>query len=99
MSSMIHAWRWDVRTVAATDPDARRRHGSRPVDACRSCSDSPEALRISSVPWPGREGNRHARQNFLVELIIARPISDQVISMRHCGHRCAGPFVSRNLEA
>jgi hypothetical protein len=99
MSGMIHASRRDVRTVTAIDPGADRRYGSRPADCCKSCGDSPEALRLSTMPWSGREGNGSGRRNFLVELIVARLASEELLTVRHFGHRCAGPFVSRNLEA
>ena len=99
MSGMIHAWRRYVRIVTATDPGADRRYRSRPVDWRKSCGDSPEALRLSTMRRSGREGNGVARRNFLVELIVARLLSEELLTVRHCGHRCASPFRSRNLEA
>jgi hypothetical protein len=51
------------------------------------------------MPWSGQEGNESVRLNFFVELIVARPVSDQLLNVRYYGHGCAGPFVSRNLEA
>jgi hypothetical protein len=99
MSGMIHAWRRDVRTVTAADPVADRRYGSRAVDWCKSCGDSPEALWLSAMRRSGREGNGIARRSCLVEFIVARLVSEESLTVRHCGHRCAGPFRSRNLEA
>lgn len=99
MSGTIHAWRRDVRTVTATHPGADRRYASRPVDWCKSCGDSPEALRLSIVPWSGREGDGTGRRNFFVELIVARLVYNELLTVRYCGHRCEGPFRSRNLEA
>jgi hypothetical protein len=99
MSGMIHARRRDVRTMTATDPGADRRYGSRPVDCYKLCGDSREALRLSTMAWSGREGSVSRRRNFFVELIVARLVSEELLTVRHCGHRCAGPFVSRNLEA
>jgi hypothetical protein len=99
MSGTIHAWRRDVRTVIASYPGADRKYGTRAVDWCKSCGDSVEALRLSSMPWSGREGNRTGRRNFFVELRVARLVYSELLTVRHCGHRCAGPFVSRNLEA
>jgi hypothetical protein len=95
---MIHAWRGDVRTVTATDPGADRRYGSRPVDRCKSCGDSPEALRLSTMPFSGSGGNGIGRRNFFVELIVTGLLSE-LLTVGHRGHHCAGPFVSRSLEA
>jgi hypothetical protein len=91
MSGMIHAWRRNVRTVSATDAGADRRYRSRPVDWCRSCGNSPEALRLSTMPLSGSGG----RWDWAAELLV----SEELLTVRHCGHRCAGPFRSRNLEA
>jgi hypothetical protein len=99
MSGMIYSWCRDVRAVTATDPGADRRYGSHPVDWRTSSGDSPEALRLSNMPWSGREGNGSGPRNFFVGLTVARLVSEELLTLRHCGRHCAGPFVSRNLEA
>jgi hypothetical protein len=71
---------------------------SRPVDRCKSCGDSPEALGFPLCRYRGREGDGIGRRSFTVELIVARLVSE-LLTVGQCGHRCAGPFVARNLEA
>jgi hypothetical protein len=70
-----------------------------PVNWCKSCGDSPESLRLSTMRRSGWEGIGIGRRNFSVELIVARLVSEESLTVRHCGHRCAGPFRSRNLIA
>jgi hypothetical protein len=99
MSGMIHAWRGDMRTVTTTGRDADRRYGWRHVDWCKSCGDLPEALRLPTMPWSGGEDNGIRRRNFFVELIVAGLVSEELLTARQRGRHCAGPFVSRSLEA
>jgi hypothetical protein len=61
------------------------------------------AIRVRLCGFPlcrsrGREGDGIGRRNLIVELIVARLVSE-LLTVGHCGHRCAGPFVARNLEA
>jgi hypothetical protein len=97
MSGMIRAGRRDVRTVTATGPGADRRCRSRRVDWGNRA-----AIRLRLCGFHYAVIGVGEQRDWAAELLSGvdcRQAASELLTVRHCGHRCAGPFVARNLEA